>query len=75
MAEVGSPEKSEGSWIMRRRFMFVTIGFCMLTVGYILWNDMDSASAEVAVTMSFLTMGSTMASYVFGAVWQDVSRR
>lgn len=69
--------RNEGSkpWAQRRRFMLATVGFCMATIGYCLWNGLESRVAETAVQMSFLIIGTTVSSYVFGAVWQDISMK
>lgn len=64
-----------GSWAIRRRFMFVVTAFCMATIGYVLGHDMRSRVAETAVASSFLVLGSTIASYVFGATWDDHNAR
>ena len=65
---------SEGfSWKNRRRFLFACASFCMAVVAFVLYRDMQSEVAEVAVTMSFVTLISMTGSYVFGAAWQDVT--
>lgn len=61
-------------WRMRRRFMIATVVFCKAVIGYVLYNDMTSGSAETAISMAFLIIGSTVASYVFGAAWEDVNK-
>ena len=68
------PHHLEGTWVIRRRFMFVSIGFCMAVVAYCLHFDMDSEVAQNAVNMSFLVIMSTVASYVFGATWESINR-
>lgn len=60
-----------GSWKIRRRFMFITSAFCMGVVSYCLYKDLTSVVAESAVTMAFFTLTSIVGSYVFGAVWED----
>lgn len=70
-----STNDGTGIWRMRRRFMYVTTGFCMAVVAYVLHYDMSGSVAETAVTMSFLTIMSTAGSYVFGATWDDHSAR
>ena len=64
-----------GIWRMRRRFMAVTTGFCMAVVAYVLHYDMQSSVAETAVTFAFITITSTVGSYVFGATWDDHNAR
>lgn len=64
---------STSSWAIRRRFMFAVVAFCMATVAYVLWKDLDSSPADTAVNMSFLVIFGIVGSYVFGATWEDVS--
>jgi hypothetical protein len=45
--------------------------FCKLVIAYVLYNDMDSESAQTAVNMAFIIMGTSLSSYVFGAVYED----
>lgn len=61
---------SEVPWRNRRRVMVGSLLFCMFTVAYVLMNDRQSSVAESAVTMSFITIMSTVGSYVFGKVWE-----
>lgn len=63
----------KSSWRIRRWFMFGVSAFCMWTVAYVLYKDLDSGPADTAVTMSFLTLLGIVGSYVFGATWEDVS--
>lgn len=67
------PPAGVGSWRMRRAFMFAVTAFCMAVVAYILTEDVKGRVAETCVTMSFFTLMMVTGSYVFGAVWQDVS--
>ncbi len=53
--------------------MFVVTAFCMLSIAYVLVSGATGAPAEAAVTMAFVTLMSTVGSYVFGAVWHDTS--
>lgn len=53
--------------------MIWTLTFCMLTISYVLWKNMDTESAQTAVNMAFVIIGSTVSSYIFGAAWQDIS--
>lgn len=71
--EQDRPTEGVGSWRFRRAFLFATVAFCMGTIAWVLAHDMRSKVAETAVTMSFVTLISTVGSYVFGAAWQDVS--
>lgn len=62
------------SWIRRRRFLYAVNLFCALSIGWILWHDMSSAVAEAAITMAFITIMTSVGSYVFGATWDDKNR-
>lgn len=64
-----------GSWENRRRFMFLIALFCVTTIGWVLYREMDTRVAETAVTMSFVTLISIVGSYVFGATWDDKNAR
>lgn len=64
-----------GSWKVRRRFMFAVSGFCVLVVAGTLLSGRADAVAGTAITMSFTTLASIVASYVFGAVWDDHNAR
>lgn len=61
-------------WAGRRRLMLLVVAFCMATISYCLWKDRESSVAETAVTFAFLTIGSTVGSYVFGKAWESVGR-
>ena len=63
---------TQPSWTNRRRFMIITIGFCMLNIGYVLYKELDTEAARTVVSMAFTVIGTTVASYVFGAAWQDI---
>ena len=64
-----------GSWKIRRRFMFAVSIFCVLVISYVLWKQLSGSVADTAITMSFVTLMSTVGSYVFGATWQDISKK
>lgn len=51
--------------------MFTVISFCIFCISYTLYKELDSRTTESIVEFSFLTIITTMGSYVFGAVWQD----
>ena len=61
------------SWRNRRRMMWAGFVLSWLIIFWILWYDMQSSVAETAVVMAFLNITGTIGSFVFGAVWQDVS--
>lgn len=62
-----------GSWRIRRRIIIATLLFCASILTYLTGWGQDTKLAETLATGAFLLMGSTIGSYVFGAVWQDVS--
>ena len=62
------------SWKIRRRVMFSMLTFCMATIGYILWREMDTKVADTAVVMSFVIMGTILSTYVLAATAEDVKR-
>lgn len=66
---------SPDNWKFRRRVVFVALFWIALLVMYIIWRGGDSALyRDVAVTL----VGAGVAiigSYVFGAVWDDRSKR
>lgn len=49
--------------------------FCMLVIGFVLVADKDTEAAQTAVNMAFVTLATTLTSYVFGAVWDDRTKR
>lgn len=69
----GGHIQTDDTWRYRRRFMITIIVFCMVTIGYILLQNLDSESAQTAVSMAFVILGTTVSSYVFGATWQDIN--
>lgn len=65
----------QGSWAVRRLFMFIISAFCVGVVSFALYRGLDTKVAETAVTMSFVTLISVVGSYVFGATWDDKNAR
>lgn len=66
-----NPDKS--SWRVRRAFMFLVAGFCMYVIIYILREKLNTAPADTAMMMSFITLISIVGYYVAGATWEDVN--
>ncbi len=66
---------TQPSWTNRRRVMWTVLLFCMACVGYILGFGGDTQVEQTAVSMAFVIIGSTVSSYVFGAVWEDTKLR
>ena len=73
MTDSSTDRNENGSWRLRRNFMFATALFCAMVIVYVLWKGLDTRVAETAVTMAFVILGSTVSSYVFGATWEDVN--
>lgn len=59
------------SWKIRRRVVAATLLYCAITVGYLVYNGEDTKLNEAIATALILLAGSTIGSYVFGAVWDD----
>ena len=59
------------SWAIRRRVIFATLVFCAFEILWITFMGADTAVASTIVLGAFGLAGSTIGSYVFGAVWDD----
>lgn len=60
-----------GSWRLRRRVIFYTLGFCGADVGYLSIFATDTAlHQQIGVALVALA-ATVIGSYVFGAVWDD----
>lgn len=67
-----------GTWTQRRRIIRWTLAFCGAAVGYVIvWpGDAITAPVRSAIAMALVALaGSTIGSYVFGAVWDDHNAR
>lgn len=53
--------------------MFAVAAFCIWVIAYVVTSGADTRVGETAVLSAFLTLAAIVGSYVFGAVWQDVS--
>lgn len=59
------------SWKIRRRIIVGTLLFCAGEIVYLtVWADSTSLAETIANGVLILA-GSTIGSYVFGAVWED----
>ena len=67
-------EANEPSWKNRRRVIFGTLIFCASVIAFVLFKGEDTTIADTAITMAFITAGSVVGSYVFGATYQDVHK-
>ena len=66
------PKRKPDTWRKRRGFMFAVVVFCMAVIVFVLWTGAETSAAETAVSMAFVIIGTTVASYVFGATWEDI---
>lgn len=68
------PDEKDG-WKYRRRVIFGSLLFISSAMSYILWKAPDSALFRDAF-MALSAAGTTIITgYVFGAVWDDNSKR
>lgn len=66
---------STAPWEKRRRLIHGILVFCALGITYILWRALDLRIYETALLGFFALAGSTIGSYIFGAVWDDNNAR
>jgi len=64
--------RSNAGWAIRRRIIYMTLIFCAGVVGKVVIFGPDS---ETLVTSSFSLAGAVIASYIFGATWDDQNER
>lgn len=69
-----TPTAPSYSWKIRRRVLFTILIFCMLTIGWVLYKQLDTKVAETAVVMAFVIIGTVLTTYVFAATHEDVQR-
>ena len=62
------------NWVRRRRMMTTVIAFCMLAIAYCLYIDSDKKIYETVVTMAFVLLGTTVTTFVGGAVMDDKNK-
>lgn len=65
----------EDPWARRRRMMTTVIVFCMVLIAYCVYQDSDRKIYDTAVTMAFLLLGTTVTTFVGGAVADDKFKR
>lgn len=66
---------TQTSWKIRRRVMFVVLGFCFATIAYVLGAGLETTPADTAVTMSYGVIGMIVSVYVLSASYEDVQMR
>lgn len=59
------------SWKLRRRIIHSVLIFCAFCVLWIMIRDQEGSVSEMIVISCFGLAGSIIASYIFGAVWDD----
>lgn len=60
------------SWKLRRRAVFMSLIFSMSVIIYILFRWDDTSLAQTTVLSAFGLIGAIVASYIGGAVYEDV---
>lgn len=65
----------DGSWKVRRALIFTTLIFCAAVVVRVMWTGEDTRVNETLVLSAFGLAGMVIGSYVFGAVWDDRTKR
>jgi hypothetical protein len=58
-------------WKIRRRLIYGILMFCASTVVWVLLSNDIRTVAEMIVMSSYALGGTTISSYIFGAVWDD----
>lgn len=61
-------------WENRRKVIFLTLIFCAFCILYVMFKGDDTRVNETIITFSYLLAGTTIGSYVFGVVWQDINK-
>lgn len=59
------------SWKIRRRLVNITLAFCAIVIAYLAYADGNSSVREIIALGLIGLAGSTLGSYLFGAVWDD----
>ncbi len=66
---------TRSTWAIRRRIIIGTLLWAACLVTWLaIWGKPTSLSEAIATNL-LLLMGGVIGSYVFGAVWDDQSRR
>lgn len=58
-------------WKIRRRLIYLTLLFCASCITWILISSDTRPVIEMVAMSAFGLGGTTLASYIFGAVWDD----
>lgn len=62
-------------WRYRRAIIFLTLIFCASCIVFVMVRGGDSRVDETIVVSAFGLAGAVIASWVFGAVWEDNTTR
>ena len=60
------------SWKLRRRAVFGSLLFSMFLIMYVVFKWDSTSLAEVLVLGAFALIGTVVAAYIGGAVYEDV---
>lgn len=69
-------ERNKGgpSWRIRRRIVVSVLLYCSLIIGYMVLKGEDTELNQTISNGLIFLAGSTVSSYVFGAVWEDKNK-
>lgn len=59
-------------WFIRRLWVAIIMVYCGSMNAYIVFKGIETKPAETFVSMSMLLMGTTIGTYLFGAVWNNL---
>jgi len=68
----GVAHHGKPSWVWRRRAVFGVLIGCGATVAAVFVRDVDDGLAQTALSSAFTLAGAVVATYVGGAVWDDI---
>lgn len=68
-SEARNPTTS--SWAIRRRFFTFTVGLATAVIAFVVLLDKNHELGRLALTSSFTLIGSVLAFYTAGAVYED----
>ena len=67
----GSDPPDGFRWRNRRRMVWLVVLFCLVAIGFIIWEGGDDTTRTTALSSLSLLLTGVVSSYVFGAVWDD----
>jgi hypothetical protein len=63
------------NWPIRRRIMFLFIGWEAVVVTWVIIRGTDSSLYQTTITTMLASMTSILCAYIFGSVWDDHNKR